>query len=60
MTRKQEALEAAAVQKISENCTSTDCEGNGCQLDKIICDFLRQAGFEKLADAYDSVECWRA
>lgn len=52
--------EQEALDKIKADCRSGDYEMNGCSLDQIIEDFLRSNGFERLADAMDKVECWRA
>lgn len=52
--------EDEAVAQIKRDCHSGDFEGNGCMLDKIIERFLRDNGFERLADAMDRVDCWRA
>lgn len=49
-----------ALQMIKEQCHTDDKEMNGCYLDRIIMEFLREQGFSKLADAADNVECWRA
>ena len=49
-----------ALLAIEDLCRSGDLEGNGCQLDKIVGEFLRSNGFGRLADAIDAVECWRA
>lgn len=52
--------EDEALAAIEERCRSGDLEGNGSQLDKIIGEFLRAHGYDRLADAADNVECWRA
>ena len=58
MTNKEH--ETRALERIERDCQSGDLEMNGCKLDGIIEEFLRSAGFSRLADAMDSVDCWRA
>jgi hypothetical protein len=52
--------EQEAIDKIEEDCRSGDYEGNGCLMDEIVGQFLRDNGFIELADQMDSVKCWRA
>lgn len=52
--------EDEALARVMAECHSSDYEGNGCSLDRIISEFLRAHGFTRLAEAADNVECWRA
>jgi len=52
--------EESAIEQIKLQCSSADHEMNGCKLDQIIQDFLRDNGFIKLADAILNVGYWRA
>lgn len=52
--------EDEALEEIAKRCRSTDFEGNGCELDHIICSFLLANGFTRLAEAFANVDCWRA
>jgi len=54
------AMKDLALERIEDQCQTTDLERNGCELDAILLDFLRSIGCEELADSAESVECWRA
>ena len=56
-----ESLDNELSNAIKENCSSTDYEVNGCELDKLLISFLRhEMEMEQAADAAENVECWRA
>jgi len=48
------------INKLLTSCTSEDYEKNGIRLDEILDEFLRDRGFDQLADSVASVKCWRA
>lgn len=52
--------EEEALAEIERRCGTWDKEMNGVELDRIVEQFLRSNGFERLADAMGGVECWRA
>lgn len=44
--------------RLTELEDSTDPEAAHGEADNILCEFLRSAGFEKMADAFEKVEKW--
>jgi len=52
--------ENEALKAIEDQCRTTDLEANGCRLDTIIREFLHDQGYKRLAEAMDTVDCWRA
>lgn len=49
-----------ALAAIAERCQSGDPELDTVQVDKIVDEFLRSAGYGRLADAIEAVDKWRA
>lgn len=46
--------------KIAEHCSTYDPEANGCHLDAIIYQLLRDLGYNATVEAAEAVDCWRA
>ncbi len=48
------------IDAITLNCMTEDYEANGCNLDKIMNEFLESIKAYELIEAVNKVDCWRA
>ena len=55
-----DAVDRDTARKITERCSTSDFEGNGSELDRIIIETLRCFGMNETVAAIEAVHCWRA
>jgi len=46
--------------EIRERCSSSDPELNGCELDLIVVELLKELGMPQTIEAFNDVDCWRS
>lgn len=60
MATTDEKLEKKYVRRLEKEAKSYDTETAHCDADGLLCDLLRDLGYEKVVEAYQKVEKWYA